>query len=160
MSCQVRPKIRIRPFRPEDQDDSRDLILSGLGEHFGHIDPKLNPDIDDIQTLYLSAGHQFVVATIDTGIVGTGGLLAENQEEGRIVRVSVDRQIRGQGIGRAIVNHLVSIARDRGFKRILVETNKDWYPAISLYRRAGFVLVSEDTESAHLVLNLDSRSRT
>ena len=35
----------IRAFEPRDQAAARQLILAGLGEHFGWIDETCNPDL-------------------------------------------------------------------------------------------------------------------
>jgi putative acetyltransferase len=47
---------------------------------------------------------------------------------------------RGQGIGRAMVDHLVGVARERGVRRVSLETgNLDAFgPARALYAGAGF----------------------
>ena len=41
--------ITIRPFQSEDQQQVRDLILTGLEEHWGSLDPSKNPDLENIQ---------------------------------------------------------------------------------------------------------------
>jgi ribosomal protein S18 acetylase RimI-like enzyme len=151
---ELRPNVIVRAIIKEDQIDSREIILSGLGEHFPEIDPSLNPDLDDIVTYYLESGHQFVVAITGDRIVGTGGLLIEKQKEGRIVRLSVIRELRGLGIGQAVVNELLQRAKNRHLLRINVETNLDWYPAIGLYRRCGFRELYTDDESVHMVLDI------
>jgi putative acetyltransferase len=48
---------------------------------------------------------------------------------------------RGRGIGRAMVEHLVAVARERGFERVSLETGSmpAFAPARALYRSAGFV---------------------
>src|SRR5215469_12477663 len=74
---------RIRPFVPGDQDAARRLILAGLGEHFGFIDPSYNPDLDDIQANYVAGGHVFVVAELDGALVGTAGLLVGKDDVGQ-----------------------------------------------------------------------------
>ena len=43
---------RIAPFRREDKPRSGRLIIAGLAEHWGFVDPDLNPDLDDIATTY------------------------------------------------------------------------------------------------------------
>ena len=78
----------IRPFRVEDQQAVQGLILLGLGEHFGQIDPQRNPDLADIEANYRQAGHAFFVADAAGQVIGTGGLLRESAVVGRIVRVS------------------------------------------------------------------------
>lgn len=146
--------VVIRQIRAEDQTESQNIILSGLGEHFDHIDLALNPDLDDIVAAYPASGHQFVVATIEEQIVGTGGLLVESEKIGRIVRLSVARELRGRGIGQTIVDYLLSLAFELGLHRIHVETNHDWYPAIDLYSRCGFKQLFADDESVYMALDL------
>jgi GNAT superfamily N-acetyltransferase len=132
---------RMRPFRPEDQSVVYALILEGLGQRFGKIDSGLNPDLTDIQSSYVNQDATFLVVEHDSEVVGCGALILENgsREVARIVRVSVRRDQQGKGTGRAISERLIGIARERGFKRILVETNSDWDSALRLYQTCGFV---------------------
>lgn len=149
---------QIRPFVRNDQHAARQLILAGLGEHFGAIDPTRNPDLDDIWADYIARGDLFVVAEVGPTLVATGAMRAEAADPagecGRIVRVSVERDYRQHGIGRAIVAHLVQAARVSGWTRLLVETNHDWHAAVALYRRCGFQPYDRDEESVHLALAL------
>ena len=73
------------------------------------------------------------MAEIGAELVGTGGLLTEPENTGRIVRLSVGRRRRRQGIGCALVAHLLDVARRRDFSRVLVSTEPDWEEAIGLY---------------------------
>lgn len=129
--------ILIRAFVPADQDAARTLILAGLGEYFGVIDPALNPDLDDIAAAYLACGHAFRVAEIADNLVGTGGLRVTGQE-GQIVRVSVAPAARRRGLGRRLVISLLALARQRGLRRVWMETNDDWHAAIALYADCSF----------------------
>jgi N-acetylglutamate synthase-like GNAT family acetyltransferase len=140
----------IRPFRLEDQPEVESLILSGLGEHFGDIDPDLNPDLADIAANYGEAGNAFFVADAAGQLAGTGGLVRESAEIGRIVRVSVAPEKRRRGIGRAMVGRLLWHAQEIGLHTLLVETNLDWHEAISLYLAHGFREYDRDEESVHL----------
>jgi hypothetical protein len=49
------PGLSIGPFSREDQDPVKQLIQAGLAEHWGFIDPTLNPDLNDIETNYAAA---------------------------------------------------------------------------------------------------------
>lgn len=151
---EVSSRLFIRQITPADQAVARNIILSGLSEHFDQVDPTLNPDLDDIDSTYSACGHPFVVATFEESIVGTGGLLVESMQEGRIVRLSVVREHRDHGIGQAIVTHLLTMARELNLHLIHVETNRDWYPAIGLYYRCGFKQLYVDDESVHMALDL------
>lgn len=134
----ISTRVTIRPFDPQDQAAARELILSGLGDHFGRADPSRVPDLDDIMATYIKAGHVVVVAAEHNTIVGTGILVSEDRQVGRLVRMSVSRQHRRKGIGSALVNHLLDVARKLGMTKVVIETNNDWVDAIGLYHRCGF----------------------
>lgn len=145
----------VRPFAPADQTATRRLILDGLADHFGVLDETLNRDLDDIAATYLERGAVVVVAEEGDALVATGTLIpTEEPGVSRMVRVSVRRDRRGRGLGRVIVAHLVEAARQRGDRRILVETTRDWADAVGLYLACGFVEAGTDATDVHLALDL------
>ena len=129
-------KLTIQPFKPQDQEDVKKLIQNGLGEHWGHIDETLNPDLNDISQSYKEA--TFLVARLDGVIVGTGALVPRSPEEGEIVRMSVAKDLRRQGIGRQILERLVQEGRQLGFERLILETTATWEEVIAFYKDYGF----------------------
>jgi ribosomal protein S18 acetylase RimI-like enzyme len=131
------PLVHIRPFALGDQTAARTLILAGLREHWGRLDPNLNPDLEDIAASYVAPGHVFFIAECGQTLAGSGALIIDG-DSGRIVRVAVHPQWRRRGIGRALVAALLEAARARGLACAWMETNDDWRGAIGLYRRCGF----------------------
>ena len=146
MSEQLSAPIAIRSFRPSDQPAARALVLAGLGERFGAIDETLNPDLDAIATAYLAAGGHVVVAEAAGEIVGTATLTAD----GWLVRMSVRHDQRGRGLGRRLVGVILAEARARGLAAVRCETNDDWWDAIALYQRCGFVETHRAGGDIHL----------
>lgn len=149
-------RLLIRPFVAADQKAARTLILNGLGEHFGFIDETVNPDIDDILGCYVASGQTFLVAEIDGVLVGTGALISEDAgvQTGRIVRMSVAREARRTGIGQALLARLMQMARERGFTRLVLETNIGWDDAIGFYQRCGFQEYERGDGLTHMALDL------
>jgi ribosomal protein S18 acetylase RimI-like enzyme len=131
------PPALIRPFASADQTAARALILAGLREHWGWLDPSLNLDLDDIAASYIAPGHIFFVAEVGRALAGTGALRFEGHS-GQIVRVVVSPRWRRRGIGRALVIALLETGRTRGLARVWMETNDDWRAAIGLYQHCGF----------------------
>jgi putative acetyltransferase len=148
---------RIRPFIPTDQQAAKQLILEGLAEHWGALDLSLNSDLNDIASSYTAVGHLFVVVEEDGALIGTGALVAEGADVGRIVRVSVSTAHRRRGLGRAITEYLVEEGRRRGYGELLVETTDAWHDAIRLYQACGFVPFAHRDGDVHLRCLLSAR---
>jgi putative acetyltransferase len=73
-------------------------------------------------------------------LVGFGALKELDATHGEVKSMHVDEAARCQGIGRAMLDHLLTVAFDRGYSRVSLETGtmKAYAPARSLYRKAGF----------------------
>ncbi len=129
-------QISIKPFESEDQEAVQSLILAGLAEHWGEIDPTLNTDLNDIGAYYSNA--TFLVAWFDGRIIGSGALIPKSDQVAEIVRMSVSPKFRRRGIGRQILERLCQEAKDLGFQRIVLETTSTWSEVITFYKRFCF----------------------
>jgi len=130
--------LEFRPFQPEDQDEVKNLILSGLVDHWGKLDPTKNPDLNNIAHSYADA--IFLVARLDGRIVGTGALVPRAGGTAEIVRMSVASDLRRMGIGKRILLELIHRAKARGFSCIILETTAKWAEVIAFYQSMGFRL--------------------
>ncbi len=139
--------MEIRPFHPTDQPAAKALILAGLVEHWGWLDPTLNPDLDDIAASY--ADGVFLVGYAGEQLVATGALLPEGQDTGRIVRMSVDMRERRRGYGRALLHALLEKAQELGYTQVVLETTATWADAIQFYEANGFHRIYEADGDSH-----------
>lgn len=143
----------LRPFRPEDQEQVKALILAGLGEHWGFIDPTRNPDLNDIPSTY--AGAVFLVAWQDGKVVGSGALVPRREGLAEIVRMSVAAAQRRQGIGRRILEQLIEHARALHIRQVVLETTATWQEVIEFYLRFGFRITHYAGGDVYFALDLD-----
>ena len=146
--------VSIRPFTSADQAAVRALVLAGLQDHWGTLDPTLNPDLNDIAGWYQPLDGYTVVAEIDNQIVGTGTMHRADDQTGVLVRMSVSRDHRGKGIGKALVTALAEAARARGYTRLICETTDTWQDAIALYRATGFTIIDQHNGDYHFEMPL------
>ena len=149
-------ELMIRPFHRSDQDATKALILDGLAEHWGWLDPTKNPDLDDIAEAY--GQETFLVAWLDGELAGTGALIHEVPGVARVVRMSVARELRRRGVGRAILCRLLDAARERGYSRVVLETTSTWEDAKSFYIKNGFRPTGEWEGDAHFVMEIGEPS--
>jgi GNAT superfamily N-acetyltransferase len=145
---------RIRQFTSADQEAVRALVLAGLQDHWGTLDPTLNPDLDDIGGWYGSRDGHTIVAEIDGRIVGTGTMHRVDDQTGVLVRMSVSRDQRGKGVGKALVRALADEAKKRGYARLICETTDTWQDAINLYVATGFAIVDQRDGDYHFEMPL------
>jgi GNAT superfamily N-acetyltransferase len=144
--------ISILPFHPDHQREVKRLILEGLVEHWGCLDEGKNLDLDDIAGSY-SDGH-FLVAWLDGAVVGTGAYLPRSTTEVEIIRMSVVKKLRRQGIGRRILCALCTNACLNGYQKVILETTRTWNEAIAFYQQFGFQITHYEEEDVYFALDL------
>jgi putative acetyltransferase len=74
-------------------------------------------------------------------LLGVGALKELDPAHGEIKSMHTAAEARGLGVGRALVDHLVATAAERGYARVSLETGTadGFGPARALYANAGFV---------------------
>jgi putative acetyltransferase len=74
-------------------------------------------------------------------LLGIGGIKELDAEHGEVKSMHTAAGARGRGIGRALVEHLLAIATERGYRRVSLETGSqpEFAPARQLYAACGFV---------------------
>jgi putative acetyltransferase len=77
----------------------------------------------------------------DGGLLGIGAIKRLAPDHAEIKSMHTSEAARGRGIGRAMLTHLLGVARARGFRRVSLETGtmEAFAPARTLYESAGFV---------------------
>lgn len=80
-------------------------------------------------------------AWVDGSVAGIGALRALDAERGEIKSMRVADGFRGAGVGRAVLDHILAAARERGMTSLWLETGTtdDFVAAHRLYATAGFV---------------------
>jgi len=74
--------------------------------------------------------------------LGVGALKRIDDEHAEIKSMHTAEEARGQGVARALVDHLIAVARERGYRRVSIETGSGpaFAPARALYASANFQL--------------------
>ena len=99
-------------------------------------------------------------------LLAIGALKRLDPHHAEVKSMHTAEAARGQGIGQAMVDYLIAVARHRGFARVSLETGtmSAFAAARSLYARAGFVPCPpfgdypESPNSTCMTLVMDDRS--
>ena len=129
--------MRFEDLTRDDLEEVRELVLAGLADHWGELDPALNPDLDDMLASY-SNGRTVVARSDDGRIIATGTVIPRDDTAAEIVRMSVATHARRTGLGRALVEELVATANGWGVARVILETTSAWTDVMVFYLSCGF----------------------
>ncbi len=109
----------------------------------------------------------YVVAEEDNSLIGYAGLSKlANSESADIQTIAVSDSHRGQGLGRALMESLLSYAREQGAKEVFLEVREDKPTPQNLYSSLGFVTIDrrenyyQPDGVAAIVMRLDLESQT
>jgi putative acetyltransferase len=119
-------------------EDVRRLLEGHLAFADSHSPP------EDVHALdvdgLLDPAVTFYSFRLQGELLGVGALKALDDHHAELKSMHTAERARGRGIGRAMLDHLIGAARDRGFRRVSIETGsmEAFAPARSLYAGAGF----------------------
>lgn len=101
----------------------------------------------------------------DDAVVGVGALKRLSADHGEVKSMHTAEAARGRGVGSALLRQILATARERGMRRLSLETGSWPYflPARALYARHGFVECApfgeygEDPNSVFMTLALGDK---
>jgi putative acetyltransferase len=99
-------------------------------------------------------------------LLAVGALKRLDEEHAELKSMHTVEAARGRGIGQAMIDHLLAVARERGYRRVSIETGHQavFAAARSLYARAGFAVCGPfgdygpSANSVYMTLELDPRA--
>ena len=149
----LRPDDRERMLAAVDHTSAQSLYRRFFGAKRHFTDKEiaffLNVDFTD---------HVALVATADEdgerAVIGGARYVVTRPGQAEVAFTVVD-EYQGQGIGAALVRHLVGIARAAGLTELTAEVLPDNTPMLKLFERTGLPLSKRrDAEAVHLILQL------
>ena len=142
--------IKIRPIKPAEIPAAKRLIYQvahkvfqdtrSLEESIMFYESKnLLHDIDHLQECYFNSGGIFLVMTDEDRIIGTGAVRKMDDEICELKRVWLLHEYHGQRLGYRKMLELLSFAREKGYSRMRLETDREAQSrAFEFYKRLGF----------------------
>jgi RimJ/RimL family protein N-acetyltransferase len=152
--------VTIRALKPDD----RDAMLSAVGRvsaqslyrrFFGPKRGFSEQEIDFFINIDF-VKHVALVASVEEngeGVVVGGGRYIVTQPGTAEVAFAIVDAFQGQGIGSALLRHLVLIARESRLERLIAEVLPENAPMLAMFRKSGFV-TKRSGGVVHVVLDL------
>ena len=128
--------------RIEIDDPSRPDVYALLEEHLRNMYELSPPEsVHALDVSRLKAPDITFWTVRDAGqLLGCGALKQLSPVHGEIKSMRTPLALRRRGAGKAVLNHILSVARQRGYTRLSLETGPahSFGPAHALYVSAGF----------------------
>ncbi len=128
-------------IRQEDlsSDLARDLVRLHLVGMYAHSPPGSVFALD--YSGLLSPEVTVWAAWQADKIAGIGALKDLGRGAGELKSMRTRPEFLRRGVATALLEHIIGVAKAKGMNRLSLETGSGWYfePALSLYRRRGFV---------------------
>lgn len=142
--------IQIRPIQPHETDEAKYVIFKVAYEVFKEASTleesiakysvqETLRDLDDIPKNYFENGGTFLVTVNDGHIIGTGAIRFLEKDVCELKRMWLLTEYHGQGLGYRMIQELFSIAREKGYKLMRLETDRIFQAqAVAFYTKLGF----------------------
>lgn len=105
---------------------------------FFHVEAKDEAALSDPEGTILVPGGQILLADITGRTVGCVALLPMPGDAYEVAKMAVAPEAQGRGVGRLLMEAALAWARERGARRLYLESNARLAPALRLYESAGF----------------------
>jgi len=124
-------------------DDPRDDdVRTLLDRHLAFAREVTPPDYDHAMEVddLVGLAVTFFSVRRDGVVLGVGALKHLDDSHAELKSMHTSEAARAQGVGRAMVDHLLAVAADRRYQRVSLETGTMdvFAPARSLYTKVGF----------------------
>ena len=150
----------IREIQPEDNPQIAAIIRQVLTE-FGANRPGFawaDPELDQLSQAYQDSEGSYYVVTAADQIIGGGGIApfpCDFPDICELQKMYLVPAYRGQGIGQALMEKLLTMAQGQGYQGCYLETFGTMAAAIHLYQKFGFHPVEHPIgNSGHRSCNL------
>lgn len=142
--------IKIRPIQPDETGLAKELIYRVAHGVFRDTRPLEESiafyesrgqlhDLDEVRETYFENDGVFLVMTDSDRIICTGAVRKLDAETCELKRLWLSFEYHGQGLGYRMMRELLSFARQKGYRRMRLETDQDHQiRAYEFYRRLGF----------------------
>lgn len=148
--------VRLASIRFDVVDAGDPEAQRAVSQYFAEIDERFPNGFQawdalqgDVPAYAASAGGAFVLARSDDTVVGCGGVVRIDAQTGEIKRMWVHRDWRGGGIAWRLLATIETIAREAGYRRVVLDTNPTLVEAIAMYERAGYLPIARYNDNPY-----------
>lgn len=143
-------RVEIRALRPDDRVGLEEAVGRSSAESLHRRFFAVKRSFSEREVAYFLdvdfVSHVALVAVVDEGgqpvIIGGGRYIVVQPGQAEVAFAVVD-QYQGQGIGAALMRHLVALAREAGLKELIAEVLPENTPMLKVFTKSGLPMTTK-----------------
>ena len=141
-------EVIVRTIEKKDNEAIAIIIRTTLAE-FGANRPGTvyyDKTTDALFEMFQTPGSIYFVAESGGKIVGGGGIFPSPGLPGgtcELVKMYLVKEVRGKGLGKALIEKSMEWAKENGYKNIYLETMPELQQALKTYEKFGFKYIDQ-----------------
>ena len=136
-------EVSIIEYEPKYAADFKRLNVEWIEKYFT-VEAHDLEELDNPDEYIISKGGYIVFALYEGKVVGTCALIKTGEAEYYLAKMGVTPAVHGKQIGKKLGVAIVEKAKALSARRLWLESNRILVPAISLYRKLGFIAIPMD----------------
>jgi putative acetyltransferase len=155
LCVRVGDRVKVTTFKPEYRDAFKELNLEWIRTHF-KVEKKDLEQLENPEAIRSAGGEVFFICEDDGTPAATAALIRMDDGGFQLAKMAVRPDQRGKKLGDLLMRLTEAWARERKAARLYLISNTDLEPAIALYLKHGFSVISvgqhSDYERGNIVM--------
>ena len=131
-------EVKIIDFELQYRQEYKDMNIEWISQNFT-VEPHDLEQLENPEDYILDKGGKIFFAKYGDEIVGTVALIKVSETVYEMAKMAVKPAFKGLGAGEKLGRHLIEAAKKAGVTRLFLESNRQLIPALTLYKKLGFV---------------------
>jgi ribosomal protein S18 acetylase RimI-like enzyme/predicted DNA-binding transcriptional regulator len=140
--------VDIVNFLPDLAHYFKSLNVEWLEKYFT-VEPIDEQVLGNPVDYIIKPGGVIIFAILNGEVVGTCALKLKEGKTYELTKMAVTEKAQGYQIGKKLGQRIIEIGKERGAEKIYLESNRKLVPALSLYRKLGFMEAVNPTPSPY-----------
>lgn len=141
-------RVEIVEFADEWAEDFASLNYEWIEKYFA-VEKHDREVLDNPREFVIEPAGRIFMAIVSGLAAGTVALIPSGDGVLELTKMAVAPEFQGMGIGNQLMERCLEYAAENGTKRVFLESHRSLEPAISLYRKFGFVETPIDPNSEY-----------
>ncbi len=130
--------MEILSFTPKYSEDFKNLNIAWLKKYFW-VEPHDEDVLGNPEKYIIEPGGNIFFVKDNEEIIGTVALMKMEDTVFELTKMAVIPAAQGKKIGQQLMEHTINFAKNKGWKKLIIYSNRKLENAIYIYKKYGFV---------------------